>query len=101
MHNCYFEVLTTYFNLNYSFLGNIIVRGCFWWRHIVVTVYVCLFFLFFFCLFVFFALGSKHDYRCPSLNENVPYKFKCLYIFSQGVGAIQIDLEGVAFLEEA
>lgn len=58
MHNCYFEVLTTYFNLNYSFLGNIIVRGCFWWRHIVVTVYVCcyLFFVFVF----FFALGSKY-----------------------------------------
>ena len=62
MHNCYFEVLTTYFNLNYSFLGNIIVRGCFWWRHIVVTVYVCLvFFVFFVCLWAFFcALGSKY-----------------------------------------
>lgn len=72
MHNCYFEVLTTYFNLNYSFLGNIIVRGCFWWRHIVVTVYVCcfLFFGFFFAflvsLFVCFLKAQSPCALCPS-----------------------------------
>ena len=83
MHNCYFEVLTTYFNLNYSFLGNIIVRGCFWWRHIVVTVYVCLIFFCFFCLFVcfFFALGSKYLDLGLFLVEAYCRHCLCLFVF--------------------